>query len=90
MKLIHNGLDLLFDFLNFGIQFTDETNGVLEFKGLGRHPRANGVSGSVADSKRHLTLVAAFGGGLQKCFQPGQMSAGDLFGAWELFQQSVD
>lgn len=43
MKLIHNGLDLLFDFINFTIQFTDEPDGVLQFKGLGRHLRANRV-----------------------------------------------
>ena len=29
MELIHNGLDLFFDFHDFSIQFTDETDGVL-------------------------------------------------------------
>ena len=29
MKLIHNGLDLLFDFINFTIQFADEPDGML-------------------------------------------------------------
>ena len=29
MKLIHNGLDLFFDFINFTIQLTDEPDGVV-------------------------------------------------------------
>ena len=29
MELIHNRLDLFFDFRDFGIQFTDEADGVL-------------------------------------------------------------
>ena len=90
MEFIHNGLDLFFDFRDFSIQFANEADGMLKFKRLGRHPGTNGVSGGIADSKRHIPLVAAFRGGFQKGFQPGQMGAGDLFGAWKLLQQGVD
>ncbi len=70
MKLIHNGLDLLFDFINFTIQFTDEPDGVLQFKGLGRHLRANRVFGGISYFKSHIPFVVAIGGGFEQCFQP--------------------
>ena len=67
MKLIHNGLDLLFDFINFTIQFTDEPDGVLQFKGLGRHLRANRVFGGISYFKSHIPFVVTIGGGFEQC-----------------------
>ena len=87
---IHNGLDLLFDFINFTIQFTDEPDGVLQFKGLGRHLRANRVFGGISYFKSHIPFVVTIGGGFEQCFQPCQMGCSNLFSAGELFQQSVD
>ena len=84
IKFFHQGLDLLLNFGNLSIQFTDETDGVLQFRGFGRHTRANGDSGGISDFKSHVSFVAAFRGGFEQCFQPRQMSCGDLFGAWEL------
>ena len=69
-KACHNGLDLLFDFINFTIQFTDEPDGVLQFKGLGRHLRANRVFGGISYFKSHIPFVVAIGGGFEQCFQP--------------------
>ena len=81
MKLIHNGLDLLFDFINFTIQFTDEPDGVLQFKGLGRHLRANRVFGGISYFKSHIPFVVTIGGGFEQCFQPCQMGCSNLFSA---------
>ena len=90
MKLIHNGLDLFFNFSNFMIQFADEPDGVLQFKRLGRHPGANRVSGGISDFKSHVPFVVAFRGSFEQCFQPRQMSCGNLFGTGEFLQQGVD
>ena len=90
MEFIHNGLDLFFDFSDFGIQFADEADDVLQFKGIGRHPGTNRVSGCIADRQCHLLLVAALRGGFQKEFRLGQMGACNLLGFGELLQQGVD
>ncbi len=73
MKLIHNRLNLLLDFIDFTIQFTDEPDGVLQFKGLGRHLRANRVFGGISYFKSHIPFVVTIGGGFEQCFQPRQM-----------------
>ncbi len=69
MKLIHNELNLFFDFINFAIQFTYEPDGMLQFKGLGRHLRANRVFGGISYFKSHIPFVTAFGSGLEQYFQ---------------------
>ena len=90
MKFIHNGLNLLFNFSDFVVQFSDEPDGVLQFQGLGRQRGSNRVSGNLSDFKGHISFVAAFRGGFEQCFQPRQMGCGNLFSPRELFQQSVD
>ena len=66
MQLIHNGLDLFLNLSDLSIQFTDETDSVLQFKGLGGHSRANGASGNISDFQRHIPFVVAFRGGFEK------------------------
>lgn len=58
MKFIYNRLKLFFNFSYLGIQFSENSDGMLQFEGLGRHFRANGVSGFIPN--RHgIPFVAA-------------------------------
>ena len=90
IEFIHNGMKLFFNFSDLGIQFADESNGVLQFKGFVWYPGANRVSGGISDLKSHVLFVAALRGGFEKCFQPRQMGSGYLFGAGKLLQQSIN
>ena len=48
MELIHNGLDLFFDFRDFSIQFTDETDGAV-IQGTWQASGTDGISGSIPE-----------------------------------------
>ena len=83
MEFIHNSLNLSLNFSDFIVQFPDEADGVLQFERLSGHPGANRVSGSIPDFKSHVPLAAAFGGGFEQRFQPGQMGCGNFPGTGE-------
>ena len=90
MQFIHDGLDCGFNLFNFGIQFPDEADCVLQFQGLGRHSGANGASGGIADLHGHIPPIAAFRGICQQGVQSGQMHSGNLLGPWEFRQQRIN
>ena len=41
IKLVHNDFDMRFNFLNFGIKFSDEFNGMFDFQRFSRHIRTD-------------------------------------------------
>ena len=71
MQFIHGGLDHGFNFFNFGIQFPNEAEGVLQFQRLGGHCRANEASGGIAGFHSHIPPIAASGGFSEQGLQPG-------------------
>lgn len=89
MDFVHEEIDFFLNFLNFFIQLTNEPNGVLQFQRLGRHGRANGISGSITNPHGFLPSVAALGCFVQKICQACKMGGCNLFRSRKFAEKCV-
>ena len=65
MDFVHDGIDFFLNFINLRIQLPNESDGMLQFQGLGGHGGANGISGSISNLYGFLPTVTTLGGFVQ-------------------------
>lgn len=87
IEFIQNGFDLFLNLSSLGIQFMDKTDGMLQFKGLSRPPRADKLFSSISAIFRLYRPLEPVS---RSVFSLLQMSIGNLLVALEFFQQGID
>ena len=74
IQFIHDFLNRNFDFINFGGEFPNEFNGMLQFQRFGRHDRTNRNSGSISNLDSFFFFVMPLGCCCKKVCQLGKMN----------------
>ena len=87
IHLVHDGLNLSLNFVNFAGEFLNEFEGMLQFQRLGGHGGADGTLRRIADFHSFVAVIAASGSVMQEIGQAGKMRSGNLSGPRKLAQK---